>query len=643
MLLRTLSRKIRAERRGVAILLVFLLLSTGFNFTLSIIGSVVQNLDSISSQGNTIIFAENASLEEIEKYGEVLDYAYCDLTEMEIGGKNITVFEGYGEFRTMNVKSPGPGKAVVIGMSISAGEKVDVNGDTYTVSKSIYYPFNPPMVLTEHRGKTLYVLMKAKNTEALSKYLERNTKVLQFNTWKGGNAPWKEEIEDMKSFTLSLFGIVIGATLLIIFLLSITHILGELRGVGVMKAIGMPDSFLTFLFTGSYLLLASLGYLIGIVIGTFLGAHYSKNLVSLPFSLNLCFLGMYNLIIYIAIILLALLPFLYVKRVNVVNALRGGFSRISRMKYVVIFALLLFGILTPYTISQQFMNEQADVPFEAMVTGDVSSLNMGEKAGVLYGVKVENLSAQAYFLGYNSSFKSTVIQGRWFSSRGEMVVGYGIAKKYHLRVGDRIRINIIGKWERYRVVGISSSPLNDYKAVYLPKVNYVPDTVVFLREKNDEILKNLEREGYRVYTRDDMVEHYRSSLNLLNTLLSGIFIALLIISILSLFTLLYLDIKKNEKVYASLKAMGIPDSHVYREFLPVLALTSLIGVLVSLPPSLILGTHIYYIILPSIGHQNVIFPVFSFALVIISVFLVISYALLRRIMGRLDVITALRQ
>jgi len=104
-------------------------------------------------------------------------------------------------------------------------------------------------------------------------------------------------------------------------------------------------------------------------------------------------------------------------------------------------------------------------------------------------------------------------------------------------------------------VGISSSPLNDYKAVYLPKVNYVPDTVVFLSEKNDEILKNLERERYSVYTREDMLEHYRSSLNLLNTLLSGIFIALLIISVLSLFTLLYLDIKKNEKVYASLKAM----------------------------------------------------------------------------------------
>ena len=73
-------------------------------------------------------------------------------------------------------------------------------------------------------------------------------------------------------------------------------------------------------------------------------------------------------------------------------------------------------------------------------------------------------------------------------------------------------------------MGISSSPLNDYKAVYLPKVNYVPDTVVFLSEKNDEILKNLEREGYSVYTREDMLEHYRFSLNLLNTLLSGFFI-----------------------------------------------------------------------------------------------------------------------
>ncbi|MCD6370894.1 MAG: ABC transporter permease, partial [Thermoplasmata archaeon] len=519
MLLKTLTKKIRAEKRGLAIFLVFLLLSIAFNFSLSIIGSAVQIVDSLSSAGDTQIVAENASLEEIEKYGEVVDYAYYDTAKMQVKGKSITVFVGYGEFKTLDVKSPGPDEAVVLGMNIPVGEKVEINGKTYTVSKSLYYPSTYPFVLIEYRGKTLFVLMKARDFDALSNYLVTRTKVLQFNTWKDGEPPWEEEIEEMKNFSLSLFGLVLGPTLLIILLLSITHILGELRGVGIMKAIGMPESFITYLFTGDYLIFGSLGYPVGIFIGITLGAYYNDVFVSLPFSLNTHFLGIYNLIVYIAFIIFTLLPLLYVKRVRVVNALRGGFAKISRLKYGIVFALLFFGILTPFTVSQNFMEVEIDVPFEVMIGGDVSSINIGEKAGTLWGVKVENLYTQAYFLGYNSSFKSTVIQGRWFSSPEEVVVGYGIAKKCHFSVGDTIKINLVGEWENYRVVGISSCPMNDYQALYLPKVNYVPDSIVFLNRYDEDTLEILEKEGYEIYTKEDIVEQYYSLISTLNTLL----------------------------------------------------------------------------------------------------------------------------
>ncbi|MCD6370790.1 MAG: hypothetical protein J7L63_04805, partial [Thermoplasmata archaeon] len=96
-------------------------------------------------------------------------------------------------------------------------------------------------------------------------------------------------------------------------------------------------------------------------------------------------------------------------------------------------------------------------------------------------------------------------------------------------------------------------------------------------------------------------------------------------------------------VYASLKAMGIPDSHVYVEFLPVLALTSLLGMLIVEPPALILGRQIHEIVLPSFSHPNVIFNVTLFGLGTFVIFLIISYVLLRRIMGKVDVITALRE
>ena len=643
MLLRILIKKIRAEKRGLAIFLVFLLLSIAFNFALSIIGSAVQIVGSLSSAGDTQIVAENASLEEIEKYGEVVDYAYYERTKMQVNGKNITVFVGYGEFKTLNVKSAGPGEAVVLGMNIPVGEKVEINGETYTVSKSLYYPSTYPFVLTEYKGKTLFVLMKVRDFDALSNYLVTHTKVLQFNTWKNGEPPWEEEIEEMKNFSLSLFGLVLGPTLLIILLLSITHILGELRGVGIMKAIGMPESFITYLFTGGYLIFGSSGYIAGIFIGIVLGVHYNDVFVSLPFSLNTNFLGTYNLIVYIAFIIFTFLPLLYVKRVRVVDALRGSFAKISRLKYVVVFALLFFGILTPFTVSQNFMEAEIDVPFEVMIGGDISSITIGEKAGTLWGVKVENIYTQAYFLGYNSSFKSTVIQGRWFSSPEEAVIGYGIAKKCHLSVGDTIKINLVGVEKNYRVVGISSCSMSDYQALYLPKVNYVPDSIVFLNRHDEDMLETLEKKGYEIYTKKDFVEHYYSLISTLNTLLIGILLALLIVSIFSLYTLLYLDIKKNEKVYASLKAMGIPDSHVYMEFLPVLALTALLGMLIVEPTALILGRQIHEIVLPSFSHPNVIFNVTLFGSGIFAIFLIIFCVLLRRIMKKVNPITTLRE
>ncbi len=643
MLLKTLIRKLKSEKKVFVVLIIFILIGTGFNFSISVIGSMLKNFNSFLSQGDTVVVARNATLENISRYGEVVDYQYYDPAIMKYGGKEIRVFNGYGEFKTLGIKSPGRGKAIVLGMDIPIGALITINGKNYTVAASYFYITSSPMVLTQHRGKTLFVFMKCKDSTALSQYLRENAQILQFNTWEGENGPGYQNIKQAENFVLALFSIVILSTLLIILLLGITHVIGELRATGILKAIGMPDSFITSLFMGNYLLLSLIGYLAGILFGIFLGMQLSENLVSLPFKLNASFLMLYNSFIFLAIVIFALLPHLYVRRVDIITALRGGFSRISSLKYFILFFIIFFAILAPFTVAQEFSTQKIEVPFDLYVYGDVGNLSIGEKAGYLYGVKFKNTYTDIYFMDYNSSFASTVMKGKWFSRSGEAVIGYGLAERYNLHVGDKIRIRMLGKWDNYTLVGISNSPLNNYEAVYLPKVKYIPDSVAFIKTSEPgKLEKQLESEGFVVETEEDIAREFRNEVSMLNTLLSSLFISLLIVSVLSLFTMLYLDIKKNEKVYATLKAMGIPNSHVYREFFPLIALSSITGLLLSTPLAILTGTKIFGMILPSHWSSSVILYVILFGMGILGMFLIFAAILLGRIMNKMDVISSLR-
>ena len=643
MLLKTLIRKLKAEKKVFFVLITFILIGTGFNFSISVIGSVLENFNSFLSHGNTVVVARNATLENISRYGEIVDYQYYDPAIMKYGGKEIRVFNGYGEFKTLGIKSPGSGKVIVLGMDIPKGSRVIINGKNYTVVVSYFYMTSSPVVLTQHRGKTLFVFMKCKDSTALSEYLKENTQILQFNTWEGENGPGYQNLRQMKNFVLALFSIVIFSTLGIIFLLGITHVIGELRAIGILKAMGIPDSFIASIFMGNYLLLSLLGYLAGILIGVLLGIQFGESLVFLPFMLNAPFLILYNSLILMAIVIFLLLPYLYVRRVDIITALRGRFSRISSIKYFFIFSIIFFAVLAPYTVTQEFSTQDIEVPFDLYVYGDVGHLSVGEKAGYLYDVEVEKTYADIYFMDYNSSFASTVIKGKWFSRSDDAVIGYGLAERYNLGVGDKIRINMLGKWENYTIAGISNSPLDNYGAVYLPKVKYIPDSVAFIKTPNPENLKKqLESEGFAVETKEDIVREYRSEVSMLSTLLSGLFISLLIVSLLSLFTMLYLNIKKNEKIYATLKALGIPNSHVYREFSPLIALSSLGGLTLSVPLSLFIGIKIYGIILPPHWTASVVLNVILVGLALLIIFIIFAAISLRRIMNKMDVISSLR-
>ena len=643
MFLRAIIRKIKVEKRGIAILLVFLILSTGFNFSMGIIGSVVQNIDNLTKRGNTIIVVTGITVENLSKYGEVIDYQYFNEVQAEINGKNITVFAGYGKFKTLGVESPTNGKCIVIGGEAHKGAKIRIGNNEYTVENSYFYISSRPMILTQNRGSTLFVLMNTHNFSALSHYVRTHGKILQFMIWKKGESPASGEIEQIETFVLTLFLIVIFSTLLIIFFLAIAHVYGELKGIGILKAIGLPDRFISSLFTGTYLLLSSTGYFVGSFIGILLASLYSYSLISLPFILNWMYIFKYNFIVYFAIIIFISLPYFIVRRIEIIHALRGSFYKISKLKYILVFAIMFFAIFTPYVVSQEFENESLNIPFDVMILGDVSNLSMGEKAGLIYGVHLYDTLTEAFFMDYNSTFISTIIVGHWFSSPNEVVIGYALSKKYGLQPGDSVRIEIAGKWDNYTVTGVSSCALQDYSAIYLPKVSYVKDTVIFLKTSHPEkIKKEFDEKGYEVWTRDDLLHAYNSRLSLLNTLVGSIILSLLMVSIFSLFTLIYMDIKRNEKVYASLKATGVPNSFAYREFIPKVFLSSLLGLLVVIYPSLLTGEKIHDIVLPTLSNHLILPSMLTLGISIIGVLLVASIILIRKIMNRINVIIVLR-
>ncbi len=310
MLLKTLLRKLKSEKKVLVVLIIFLLIGTGFNFSISAIGSVLENFNSFLSHGDTVVVAKNATLEGISRYGKVVDYQYYDPAVMKYGGKEIRVFNGYGEFKTLGIKSPEKGKVIVLGMDIPPGSRITIEGKNYTVAASYFYITSSPMVLTQHRGKTLFVFMKCKDSTALSEYLRKNAQILQFNTWEGENGPGYQNLKQMENFVLALFSIVILSTLLIILLLGITHVIGELRPTGILKAMGMPNSHVYKEFSPLIALSSLAGLALSAPIAIFTGAkifgmilppHWTSSVVLNVILLGLTIFGMF--FIFAAILL----------------------------------------------------------------------------------------------------------------------------------------------------------------------------------------------------------------------------------------------------------------------------------------------------------------------------------------------------
>ncbi|WP_167887199.1 MULTISPECIES: ABC transporter permease [unclassified Thermococcus] len=647
MKLRATLRKLKHEnKKAVIVFLAFLFVSLGFNFALSGIGSISRAVEDFAKLGNVELEVEGVSVEDLSKFGEVINYVYFNDTKIEFNGKKYRAVVGYGEFKSLHVKTPEDGVVVLAFPEVKKGDKIKINGKEYGVKGSYYYFSGIPFVLVNEKGQYLYVLMRCNDTEALASFLMKNARVRYFFIYNEGEMPYMDALKNIKKFVMSFFYLLLGASLAVIVLVTITHVKGSVREVGVLKALGIPDSFISTLFVGDFLLIALVAYLIGIPLGINLGCFYIASRFPIPTSPDYIYPLKFDIFILLGITLILSLPYLYVSRLKIIEALRFTPRKSHPLRFFATFFIIFLATSSAYFGIKGVENLISfNYSYNLMVWGDPAKITQlpGEKAGYLSGQKVDRMTTEVYFFDYKSIFEKTLIAGRWFEKPDEAVIEKGLAKKLDLKVGDTIKVQILGEWREYKIVGISNMNFYDFKAVFLPKVPFVPDKVAFLNVENPEGLKEkYEKLGLSAVTMEDLKRRMESNLMIFKTAVYGVIGIILFISVFALFALIYLEIESNEKVYATLKAVGIPNSHVWKEFLKN-ALPSLIASsLLALPISLKIGGYIGNLVLPVEFSINDLAKVVPLLLVLYLLYGIFIVLLTNRALNKLDVVKALR-
>ncbi|WP_461865026.1 ABC transporter permease [Thermococcus sp.] len=648
MRLMTAMAKLRREkRRAVTVFVIFAFLSLGINFTLSGIGSVVKAIDDFSHIGNVEFVAQGVTVENLTHFGEVVNYLYFDEGKVKLNGRDYTALIGYGRFKVPDVKSSSKGVYVLAFPATKRGDKIEINGRDYTVLGSYYYLMSKPMVLTMERGHYLYAFMRCNDTRALAEFLMSHAKVRYFNVYRKGHIPYLDELGNIRNFVMSFFYLLLGAALLVKVLVTIAHIRGSTRDVGILKALGLPDSFVFTLFVGDYLIVALLGYIAGIVPGMLLGSSFNIFL-NIPLTLkpNYTYPIKFDALVLLGIVLMVSLPYLYVSRIKTIDALRFVPKKFSLLHFLLVFFVAFLAASSAY-FSLVGIEKLANfnAPFNVWAMGGPSKIVQlpGEKVGYLSGQSVDGITTEVYFFNYTSVFQKTLISGRWFEGPNEAVVEVGLTRKLHLKVGDTIRATLLGVTKTYRVVGISDAFFYNHRALFLPREPFVEPTMDFMTVENPEEVKaELEAQGLRVYTLDDLKRMNQQNLMLFKTPVYAVILVTFLVSVFAVFMMIYLEIEGNEKIYAILKAIGIPDSHVEREFLSRTVPSAIAGSLLALLPSMRLGYYIGNILLPvnlSLGDALKVLPLLSVLYVIYALFTVF---IVRRVMKKLDVVKALR-
>ncbi len=465
MRLRLALKKLRRERRrAVTVFVIFAFLSFGINFTLGGIGSFMGSINEFSHIGNVEFVAQGVTVENLTRFGEVVNYLYFDEGTVKLNGKTYKALIGYGRFTVPKVQSSSNGVYVLAFPEAKRGDKIEIDGKAYTVLGSYYYLMGKPIVLAMERGENLYAFMRCNDTKALAEFLMRHARVRYFMVYRG-HVPYEDEINNVKNFVMSFFYLMLGAALLVKVLVTVAHVRGSTREVGILKALGIPDSFVFTLFVGDYLIVALLGYTAGILPGILLGSRSSLFGVSIPLRPNYVYPLKFDVLIMLAIVLMVSIPYFYVSRIRTIEALRFVPKRSSILKFLAVFFVVFLASSSAYfALAGIETLANFSAPFNIWVIGSPEKIAKlpGEKVGYLSGQSVNGITTEVYFFNCTSIFEKTLIEGRWFKRPDEAVVEVGLARKLGLKVGDTIRVNLLGVERTYHVVGISDAFFHNY-------------------------------------------------------------------------------------------------------------------------------------------------------------------------------------
>lgn len=647
MRLRITLRKLKRERKAVIVLfLTFLLVGTGINFTLYSFGTAIKSLEGFAKTGNVELAVKGVTVGQLNRFGEVVNYQYFNLSSFEFKGKKYRALIGYGHFEVPKAKSSPNGVVVLAFPDVKSGDVIRIGNESYRVIASYYYPSSTPMILTMKRGDYLFASMYCNDTKDLSDFLRKNAEVLEFITYKNGQMPWMDIVENFRDFAMSFFFLLLVAALTVIVLLSVTHVRSSIREVGILKALGIPDSFISSMFLSDHLFVSLLAYAAGIPLGMWLGCIYLDSSWSLPASPNYTYPLKWDALITLGIILILVLPYIYVSRIKPINALRFSPERSSPLRFFLVFFVVFLAVFSAYFGVKSIENTaNYEYPFNLIVFGTPSQVEnlTGEKAGYLSSQEVNGMTADVYFLNKGGILEGTLREGRWFKRENEAVIGYGLAKKLGVKIGDSVKVNIAGNAMNYKVVGISDMSFDNGRAVFLPKFSFVPDRVVFMNVQNlDAMKEKLEARGLMVVTAESLKKEWENSINLFKTGVYGVILMIFIVSLFALFTLVYVEIMKNERIYATLKAIGIPNSHVWMDFIKKALLPLIIASLIVFPLSLKAGEYIGNIILPAKLEWSDAINVLPILIVFYGVYSTWIVWITERVLNTLDVVRTLR-
>lgn len=458
------------------------------------------------------------------------------------------------------------------------------------------------------------------------------------------------------------FAIILVFVAIIVISYSISNSIEmDFKNIGILKAIGVPNSKIKLSFIIEYLVVCITGCLIGGLLSLFgitvLGSILSKLTGLLPNnSINI-----YSILIIILLIILILLFIIFKTRkvsnvspIKVINdqmdsnsknikignitsnllqiklAFRQLVSNLSKyISVLLISAILVFimilisslnnGIKSGHILSTLGM----DIADIYVYSDSISYDEIEKEIKKVSDIKYKYRSSSNYFTieGYqyygqvisNPKLIKGIIEGKQPIKDNEVLITKIVSEAINKKIGDKISISFENKSYKYKIVGYYQG-MNDVGKCFIFGIDAMrrihPDyefhsydyKLVDSDSKNKIIDNLLEKYGDKIdvedYATNGNIDIINSVFNILNITTYGIAVIFIFIAIILISHRMFVYEKKNFGIY---KAMGFNTSKLRIQFSLRFFIISLIGSLLGIVLNLLFSDSLFVLIVKGMG------------------------------------------